>query len=63
MIAPAIPAPAAPNPSQKNSELSPAYFCPGFPVSYAPFGGTRVTKLLDLILFAKDYTIFDNWLV
>ena len=56
----ALPAPATPNPSQKNSELSPAYFHPGSPISHAFFRGTRVTKLPDLTLFTRDYTIFNN---
>jgi hypothetical protein len=61
---PAIPAvPAVPNPSPKNSEPSPAYSRPGSPVSYTPFGGTRVAKLPDPTLFAGDRTVFDNWLV
>jgi hypothetical protein len=63
LTASALPAPATPNPSQKNSELFPAYSCPGFPVSHAFFRGTRVTKLPDLTLFAGDYIVFDNWLV
>ena len=52
--------PAVPNPSLKNSEPSPAHFCLGSPVSYTPFGGTRVTKLPDPTLFTRDYIIFNN---
>jgi hypothetical protein len=66
MVAPtasAPPAPAAPNPSQKNSEPSPAHSHPGSPASHAPFGGTRVAKLPDPTLFAGDRTVFDDWLV
>jgi hypothetical protein len=55
--------PAIPNPFLKNSEPSPAYFCPGFPISYTSFGGTRVAKLSDPTLFTRDRTVFDDWLV
>ena len=55
--------PAAPNPSLKNSELFSIYFRPEFPISHAFFRDTRVTKLPDLILFTRDYTVFNNWLV
>jgi hypothetical protein len=51
------------NSSQKNSELFLAYFYSGFPISHAFFRDTRITKLLDLILFTRNYTIFNNWLV
>jgi hypothetical protein len=62
--APAIPAvPAVPNPSLKNSESFPAHSRPGSPISYAPFGDTRVTKLPDPTLFTGDCTVFDDWLV
>jgi hypothetical protein len=55
--------PATPNPSLKDSELSPAYFRPGSPVSYASFKGARVTKLPDPTLFAGDRIVFNDWLV
>jgi hypothetical protein len=48
------------NPSLKNSELFPAYSCPGSPISHAFFKSTRVTKLPDLTFFTRDYIIFNN---
>jgi hypothetical protein len=56
----ALPTPATLNYSQKNSELSLAYSYPGFPISHAFFKDTRVTKLLDLTFFTRDYIIFNN---
>jgi hypothetical protein len=63
IISLAISIPATLNLSLKDSELSPAYSCPGFPISHAFFRDTRVTKLPDLTLFTRNHIVFNNWLV
>jgi hypothetical protein len=56
----ALPTLATLNFSQKNFELFPTYFYPGFLISHAFFRDTRVTKLPDPTFFTRDYTIFNN---